>query len=211
MNEAEEPVLFQLGATECEEQLSRMFANVRSSFPIRTVVGEALLVAEAAAQRVSLNQLKNINTPSVSFAAPPDAFETIDRLTKLLFEPLEPQILVKGESLCGIDLMRWDTEGYVFGWYLDQQGKPHLGIGSCAHTVNLIAQALSALAPCDPEWIALLERHAQKLQELLASSRNRALRVAAERVASQGWFSRLWKPTSIDREMLSLGFDETTG
>ncbi|MGH8132562.1 MAG: hypothetical protein ACRETP_04920 [Steroidobacteraceae bacterium] len=147
-----------------------------------------------------------MDSPSPAFAAlPSDVFETIEKLTKLLFEP---QKSIKVQPL-RLDLVSWDKEGYIFGWYLDTQGKPTVGIGSCAQTGNLISQVLRALAPSDPEWCIMLERRAADLQELLSVSREQALRVAAARVASQGWLTRLWRPTTLDKEMLSLGYDET--
>jgi hypothetical protein len=72
-----------------------------------------------------------------------------------------------------------------------------------------MSNALSALAPLDKEWGTFLKHHAVVTAGLWSKSRERAEQVAVERVAHQGWWGKLTKPMTIEKELISLGVYES--
>ena len=202
MGEAEESALFKLTAHEADERLKQMFGAEAARAPLRIAVAAALVLAEAAAQRITLSVFKTMSVEKPSgdteLLPPGDVLENIERLTKFYFE---------GDN-ARIDLVLWDHEGYIFGWCTDGQGRSYVGHGSFPQTVNTLVQALHTLAVYDREWHGLIERHASTLAQALDKSRERAHGIAQERVASQSWLSKLRNPKSVSKEILSLGFAE---
>ncbi|MGA7539545.1 MAG: hypothetical protein WBW93_12355 [Steroidobacteraceae bacterium] len=196
MENVEEPALFKLTAHEATARLDEMFAAEATRVPYRVAVAAALMLAEAATQKITVE----VFSSGASERLPPQSImEGVERLTKFYFEGTPMRI----------DLVMWDAEGYIFGWCTDQNGQPYVGLGSFPDTVSMLAQTLRTLAACTPDWREPLERHAATLEQMLAKSRKHAELVARQRVASQGWLSRFRKPMSVGNEMLSLGFPAT--
>jgi len=207
MDETNEIALFRLSAIECDERIAHMSAPYVTAYPVRCAVAAALMVAEAATQRIALTLGRRVTSqiPWPEYESLPEgSFEFVEKLMEVLFEPKAD---LEGQPL-RIDLVSWDAAGYIFGWYLDDQDKPFIGPGSCPETVRKLAAALWAFAPCDVEWRSMLERHATVLNGLWLRSRERAELLAAEKVASQSWWSKLTKPTTMNKELLSLGFGD---
>lgn len=193
MADAEEPALFTLSAHDAAARIAQMFSGAAARSMFRVPVGAALMLAEAATQKLSLHALR---TRESGCLPPTDTFETVEQLVAMYLEG-EPATL---------DSVLWDQEGYVHGWPLDQDGRAHARQGSFPETVRALAQALRTLSPCLPDWRELLESHAIALETILHNSRKHAELVAQQRVASQSWLSRLRKPRSIAAELVSLGF-----
>lgn len=193
MADAEEPALFTLSAHDAASRTAQMFSGAAASSMFRVPVGAALMLAEAATQKLSLHALR---TGESGCLPSTDTFETVERLVSMYLEG-EPTIL---------DSVLWDQEGYIHGWPLDQEGRAHARQGSFPETVRALAQALRAMSSCLPDWRELLESQAVILETILRNSRKHAELVAQRRVASQSWLSRLRKPRSVATELISLGF-----
>jgi hypothetical protein len=193
--------LFELTASECDEWLEGFFKDAKPTHPIKCSVAAALMVAEAATQHIALRVLDRINADGQCdwpeyLALPQDLFNLVEDLNNYLFS----------RHPARIDMVLWDATGYIHGWYLTDQGKPDIARGSCPETVLKLSEVLQQLALCDIEWRPVLERHAKALGALWLQAREKAEVVSREKVASQGWMARLFNRTSVERELLSLGF-----
>jgi len=197
----EKKPLFELSAAELDEELTTMFDPYRSSHPIRCEVGASLMAAQAATQRICLRVFVQKADVSQGMNG-----SSLDALGKLFndFEALNGYLL-EGEPP-RIDLVLWDAAGFINGWFLDQRGRPDLQRESCPETVASLSSMLQALAQYDEGWKALLERRAGSLASYVRLAREKAEIQARGKVESQGWLKRLISPTSMERELLSLGF-----
>jgi hypothetical protein len=200
MSEEAKP-LFELTASECDEWLEGFFKDAKPTHPIKCSVASALMVAEATTQRISLRALDRVNADGQCnwpefLGLPQDIFNFAEDLNNYLFNG----------SPARIDMVLWDAAGYIHGWYLTDQGQPDIARGSCPETVLRLSEALQELALCDIEWNPILERHSKALGALWLQAREKAEVVSREKMASQGWIARLFNRTSVERELLSLGF-----
>lgn len=200
MSTTEKKPLFELTATELEEELSGMFRPFSANHPIRCEVGAALMAAEASTQRLALQAFEKVGTPEEGNGPGHDAlgpvFETVETLNGFLLEGQPTRI----------DLVLWDAAGFIHGWFVDQRGRPDIQLGSCPEVVAKLAVALQALAPYDQAWRPMLERRAASLASLVRLAREKAELQARAKVESQSWFRKLISPTSLERELQSLGF-----
>jgi hypothetical protein len=196
-----EKALFTLTASECEAQVQSLVAEAKATHPIKCAVAASLFLAEAAVQRISINALKRVdiygqcNWPEF-LALPQETVEFVENLNNYMFDG----------NPARIDLVLWDAAGYVHGWFLNDAGQPDIARGSCADVVLKVSTALTQLATCETEWRPLLEKYASTLATLFIQSREKAELIALERVRSQGWWARRLRPTSLERELVSLGF-----
>lgn len=197
----EKKPLFELSAPELEEELSAMFEPFMASHPIRCEVGAALMAAEVATQRICLREIAPLVGASGGINGP-----SRDALGNVFydFEALNAYLLEGKPSR--IDLVLWDAAGFIHGWFLDQRGRPDVQRGSCPEVIANLASMLQALAQHDQDWKAVLERRARSLASLVRLGREKAEIQARGKVESQGWLKRLTSPTSLERELLSLGF-----
>lgn len=159
------------------------------------------MAAQAATQRISLrvfSQKADVSQSAVvsSLDALENLFNEFETLNEYLLEGEPPRI----------DLVLWDAAGFISGWFLDQRGSPDLQSKSCPEAVASLASMLQALAHYDEGWKALLEQRAGSLASLVRLAREKAEVQARGKVESQGWLKRLIAPTSMERELLSLGF-----
>lgn len=205
MSETRRP-LFQLDPEECQAELARLLSPLGNAFPIRRLVISASMVAEAACQRITLMALSMTTEDRLAWgeyqALRPDTSAQVEGLAALFFRPVP----ASAHGAVAIDLVTWDSAGYIHGWWLDDDGKPTIVPGSCPHTVGVLADILDSLASCDLQWQNYLRSFAEEIRAWLGNSIERSAVVAAERVASQGWWRRLTKPTNQQRELLSLGW-----
>lgn len=196
----EEKPLFELTCADLERALSVMFETVRAEHPIRCQAAVALMAAQATTQRLALDAFKHMNDQPRP--CNPDAealsgvFETVEALN---------EYMLVGEP-SRIDLMLWDANGYVGGWFTDQHGLPEAQMGSCPQFVSKLSAALQVLAQHEVDWCPALERYANGLVSLLRSSREMAEIQARATVKSQSWLKKYLSPTSVERELISLGF-----
>jgi hypothetical protein len=197
MNTTEKRPLFELTASELEVELSNMFKPFSANHPIRCQVAEALMAAEATTQRLALEGLDAPErTAPPAYESLGAVFETVEALNRYLLEGRPTRI----------DLVLWDAAGYIHGWFLDQHGRPDSQVGSCPEAVATLAGALQTLAQHEKDWRPMLERYAAKLASLVRLAREKAEIQARTKVESQNWFWKLLSPTSLERELLSLGF-----
>lgn len=200
MNTTEKKPLFELTAPELEEELMDMFRTLNTSHPIRCEVAAALLAAEAATQKLSLEAFDEVckrGGDSEPFEAFGTVFEAVESLNGFLLD---------GAQQSRLDLVLWDAAGYVHGWFVDQSGRLDVQFGSCPEVVAKLAATLRDLAQLEQEWRAPLERRAMNLALLVQLSREKAELRARARVESQSWLRKLISPTTLERELLSLGF-----
>ncbi|MGY6127026.1 hypothetical protein ACW9YV_16500 (plasmid) [Paraburkholderia strydomiana] len=195
----EKKPLFELSARELDEELSAMFAPYKGSHPIRCEVGSAMMAAEAATQRICLRVV-------AQQADAGSGGKNDDALGRLFndFEALNGYLLEGSPSR--IDLVLSDAAGYINGWFLDDRGKAAVQRGSCPETVAGLASMLQALAQYDNDWRSALEQRATRLGSLVRLAREKAEIEARRRLQSQGWLKKLTSPTTLERELLSLGF-----
>ena len=200
MNTPGDKPLFELTCTELEGELSAMFEPLRAEHPIRCQVVVALMAAQATTQRLALDAFKHMD--DAQRPREPDA-EALDGV----FETVEAinQYMLAGEP-SRIDLMLWDTDGYISGWFVDGHGRSDAQMGSCPQLVSKLSAALQILAQHENDWCPALERYAEGLVSLLRSSRQKAEIQARAKVESQGWLKKLLSSTSVERELISLGF-----
>jgi hypothetical protein len=200
MSTTEKKPLFELTASELEEELSGMFNAFSATYPIRCEVGVALIAAQATTQRLALQAFKQLGASGGGHGsgheAPGPVFEAVETLNEFLLEGQPSRI----------DLVLWDAAGYIHGWFLNQRGLPDVQLGSCPEVVAKLAAALQTLSTCEQDWRALLERRAVSLASLVRLSREKAELQARAKVESQSWLKKLISPTSLERELLSLGF-----
>lgn len=196
----EKKPLFELTASDLEEELSAMFEPFRASHPLRCEVAAALMAAEATSQRICLR----VVAPQVGASGANG--QTLDALGEVFnnFEALNGYLLDGTPSR--IDLVLWDAAGYIHGWFLDEHGRADVQWGSCPEVIANLASMLQALAQFDQDWKAMLERRAASLASLVRLAREKAEIQARGKVESQGWLKKLASPTSLERELLSLGF-----
>jgi len=194
----EKKALFELTASELEEELSRMFQPLGPNHPIRCSVAAALVVAEAATQRISLKSFDRVDDSGKcnwpEFLALEEEFKVVEALNRYL--------ILEGR----LDTVLWDAAGYIHGWFLDTGDHLDVQYGSCPEVVAKLTSALQALAQCENEWRPLLEQYAANLASLVRLAREKAELQARAGVESQSWWRKLLFPTSLERELLSLGF-----
>lgn len=89
---------------------------------------------------------------------------------------------------------------------MDQNGRIDARLGSCPEVVATLAGALRTLATYAQDWQVPLEQYATRLASLVRLAREKAELEARGRVESQGWLKRLASRTSLERELISLGF-----
>ncbi|QTD95515.1 hypothetical protein [Burkholderia anthina] len=195
----DEKPLFELSARELDEELSAMFASYRESHPIRCEVGSALIAAQAAAQRICLR----VVAPQADAGLGGKSHDVLERLFND-FEALSGYLLEGSPSR--IDLVLWDAAGYINGWFLDDSGRADVQQESCPEAIARLASMLQALAQYDNDWRAALEQRAARLASLVRLAREKAEIEASRRVQSQGWLKKATSPTTLERELLSLGF-----
>ncbi len=194
MNETNERSLFTLSASEAQIRLIEIFAGAGANSVYRVPVARALLLAEAAAQKASLEALQHAERRAAMAA--PATFKTVERLVALYFE---------GDP-AAIDLVLWDREGFIHGWSFAKGQTVTADTVAYPATVGELRSALRSFAPQLPDWCELLEQHAVGLEQLLDTSRTRALAIAGQRVAERPWWRRVLRKRAIAREMASLGF-----
>jgi hypothetical protein len=197
---AEKKALFELTASELQDELSAMFKPFSGSHPIRCEVGAALLAAKAATQRLALRALDAV---SAGGAAADNSHEELVKT----FEQVEAlnEYLLEGQP-SRIDQMLWDAAGYIRGWFVDQNGRIDARLGSCPEVVATLAGAPWTLATYAQDWQVPLEQYATRLASLVRLAREKAELEARGHVESQGWLKRLASRTSLERELISLGF-----
>lgn len=191
--------LFELSARELDEELSAMFAPFWGSHPIRCEVGSALMAAEAATQRICLRVIG----PQMDASFGRESDVTLERLFTD-FEALNGYMLQGTPSR--IDMVLWDAAGYINGWFLDDRGRADVQRQSCPEAVAALASMLQTFAQYDNEWRSALEQRAAGLTSLVRLAREKAEIEALRRVQSQGWLKKLTSPSTVERELLSLGF-----
>lgn len=197
MNTTEKKPLFELTGSELEEELSSMFKPFSANHPIRCQVAEALMAAEATTQRLALAALDSPEKAGpLDYEALGAVFETVEALNRFLLEGQPTRI----------DLVLWDAAGYIHGWFLNQHGRPVSQVGSCPEVVAKLAAALQTLAQHEKDWRPVLERYAANLASLVRLAREKAEIQSRAKVDSQNWFRKLLFPTSLQRELLTLGF-----
>ena len=196
MNQPDERSLFTLNAPEAQERLDEIFAGIGAASIYQVPLARALMLAEAAAQKASLEALQHTERRA---SLPPTAiFKGVEQLVELYFDG-EPAV---------IDLLIWDREGFIHGWSFAKGETPSADCVAYPATVGELVSALRSLASALPDWGALLEKHAMTLDGLLEASKARALMIAAQRVDRRRWAQRLFRTRAITREMAGLGFLE---
>jgi len=195
----EKKPLFELSARELDEEISAMFAPYTESHPIRCEVGSAMMAAEAATQRICLR----VVAPQAHAGSRDKMDDGLGRLFSD-FEALNGYLLEGSPSR--IDLVLWDAAGYINGWFLDDRGRADVQRGSCPEAVAGLASMLQALAQYDNDWRSALEQRATRLGSLVRLAREKAEIEARRRVQAQGWLKRVTSPTTLEKELLSLGF-----
>ena len=200
-NDKQTRPLFELAPAECEDRLEEVFRQAMVGSPIASAVTAALMVAEATSQRIALMALDRIDHKGQCewpeyLAIPQDSFTFVEDFTSYLLSGKPARI----------GLVTWDSAGYLHGWYLTEEGYPDVLRGPCPETVRKLSEVLRQFVACDEEWRPLLERHAEGLDALWSKGREKAEAVARKRVASQGLLAKVLKRTSLERELLSLGF-----
>ncbi|MDE2128216.1 MAG: hypothetical protein KGJ74_00950 [Betaproteobacteria bacterium] len=200
MSTTEKKPLFELTAAELEEELSGMFKAFSANHPIRYEVGSALIAAQAATQRLALRAFEQVGGSGSGngsgYEALGPVFEAVEMLNGFLLEGNPSRI----------DLVLWDAAGYIHGWFVNERGHPEVLLGSCPEVVAKLAAALQALATYEQDWRAVLERRAANLASLVRLSREKAELQARAKVESRSWLRKLISRTSVERELLSLGF-----
>jgi hypothetical protein len=200
MNQREAKPLFELSCADLERELTVMFEPLRAEHPIRCQVVVALMAAQATTQRLALAAFRHMNDEVQSHARDAEVlgsvFETVEAIN---------EYMLAGEP-SRIDLMLWDTDGYIGGWFVNQHGRPDTQMGSCPQLVSNLSAALQILAQHESDWRPALERYADGLVALLRSSREKAEVRARANVDSQGWLKKHLSPTTAERELISLGF-----
>lgn len=201
MSTPEKKPLFELTATELEEELADMFSGLGASHPIRHELAVSLMAAHAATQKIALQALSETDATTKN-----DEGFTSETLSTVLetFETING-FLLEGQP-CRIDSVLWDAAGFIHGWFFDEHGRPDVRFGSCPEVVAELAAALQTLAQCQEDWRAPLERRAINLASLVRLAREKAELQARSKVESQNWLKKLISPTSLERELLSLGF-----
>jgi len=194
MNETNERSLFTLSASEAQIRLIEIFAGTGANSVYQVPVARALMLGEAAAQKASLEALQHAERRAAT--APTSVLKTVEQLVGLYFDGTPARI----------DLLTWDREGFIHGWSISERGRAAPDAVAFPSTVHALAQALRALATPLADWCELLEQHAVGLEQLLDTSRTRALAIAAQRVAERPWWHRVLRKRAIAREMVSLGF-----
>jgi len=159
------------------------------------------MAAEAATQRICLRVFAQ--QADASKGANGSGFDALGKLFSD-FEALNGYLLEGKPSR--IDMVLWDAAGFINGWSLDQRGRPDVQRESCPEIVASLASMLQALARHDQDWKAVLERRAGSLASLVRFAREKTEIQARGKVESQGWLKKLTSPTSLERELLSLGF-----
>jgi hypothetical protein len=197
MGNVEEPALFTLDSEGAELYLAKLFSGPSERSRYRAPVGAALMLADAATQKASLEALDKMGDGSTK-APPSMAIECVERLLRLYLDGKPPTL----------DLVLWDREGYIHGWPLNQHGQADAAQGSFPETVRTLAEALRSLAAALPDWRELLERYAATLDRLLNESRRYAEEIARQRAASQGWLRKLRKSGTVAAQLISLGFTD---
>ena len=194
MSESSERSLFTLGATDAQERMDEIFAGAGATSVYQLPFARALMLAEAAAQKASLEALQHLERRAAM--APPTTFKTVEQLIALYFDG----------TPAGIDLLVWDREGFIHGWSFAKGEPVTANTVSYPATVCDLRSALRSFVPQLSDWATLLEQHAAALEQLLDTSRTRALAIAAQRVERRPWWRRLLKKRAVAREMASLGF-----
>lgn len=196
----EKKPLFELSSHELEEELSNIFKAFSMSHPIRSQVAVALMAAEATTQRLALRAIDQRNASEQTSRPECDnlvgVFEAVEMLNRFFLE---------GQP-CRIDLVVWDAAGYIHGWFVNEKGQLDAQVGSCPEVVAKLATLLHVLAKCEDDWCPTLERYAASLISLIRFAREKAEIQARVNVESQNWFKKMFSPTSMDRELISLGF-----
>lgn len=194
MSQSNEPSLFTLDARAAQERLDEIFASVGAGSVYQLPLARALMLAEAAGQKVTLEALQHADRRAS--LPPTSVLKTVEQLIALYFD---------GEP-AGIDLLVWDREGFIHGWSFAKGKTPSANAVAYPATVSELVSALRSLASALSDWSALLEKHAMTLDGLLEASRARALVIAAQRVDRRPWAQRLLRARAIAREMAGLGF-----
>lgn len=194
MNQPDERSLFTLSAPEAQERLEEIFADVGVGSVYQLPLARALMLAEAAGQKVTLEALQHADRRAS--LPPTSVLKTVEQLVALYFD---------GEP-ARIDLLVWDREGFIHGWSAAKGDPASAGTVAYPTTVRELTLALRALGASLPDWSELLEQYAMTLQTLLKASRARALVIAEQRVAQRRWWQRLFRWRVRAREMASLGF-----
>lgn len=200
MSADEEKRLFELTAGELEDRLSEIFAPYATTRPIQSEVAASLLAALAATQRLALQVFEQACTYGGDADARNGALGQV-------FEDVEAfnEFLLKG-STPRLDLVQWDSLGYIHGWFVDRHGRRDPLLGSCPEVVARLAMALHELAPHVQGWGEPLERRSTSLKSLIRCAREKAELNARAKVESQSWFRKLVFPVSLQRELRFLGF-----
>ena len=194
MHETNERSLFTLSAPEAQVRLIEIFAGAGARSVYQIPLARALMLAEAAAQKASLEALQHPERRAAM--APSSVLKTVEQLVALYFDGDPP----------AVDLLLWDPEGFIQGWPIGKDGHVPPDAVALPATVRALAHALRSLATSLPDWSELLEKHAAVLEQLLRTSRARALAIAAQRVDGRPWWRRLLRKRAVAREMASLGF-----
>ena len=194
MNQPDERSLFTLSAPEAQERLDEIFADVGAGSVYQLPLARALMLAEAAGQKVTLEVLQHADRRAS--LPPTSVLKTVEQLIALYFD---------GKP-AGIDLLVWDREGFIHGWSFAKGKTPSANAVAYPATVSELVSALRSLASALPDWDALLEKYAMTLDGLLEASKARALAVATQRVDRRPWAQRLFRTRAIVREMAGLGF-----
>ena len=200
METTDKKPLFELAGSGLEEELADTFKSFSANHPIRCQVAAALMAAEAAMQRLALDGLKQVGKPEraarIGNQALGEVFATIEALARYLLDGRPTRM----------DLVLWDAAGSIQGWFLTQDGSPDTQNWSCPEVVVEIAIALQTLAQYEEDWCPALKRYAANLSSLVRLAREKAEIQARAKVESQTWLRKLISPTSLERELLSLGF-----
>jgi hypothetical protein len=191
--------LYQLPPAECEVRLERMAGGIRRSEPIKGAFVEALLLAEAATQRLALHALDE-GAPAREIVVARraiDATAFVEWLLGFTLESKPPRI----------DLLLWDAQGHVHGWFLDDDGG-HLMKCSCPEAVLDLGRALALFADGDPEWRDLLVSRAQEMLGLWRMGRDRTSLAERQARSGQSWFGRTFRPIDERTFAFKEGFRE---
>ena len=193
--------LFEMASSEIEGELEAMFEPLRERFPIRYQVGCALMAAEIAAQRFALKAMDSQFDASGAQKMDMGALAAATQASEEVYA-----CLIGDGQGSRLDGVLWDAEGYVHGWFLGDAGRPAPQLGSCPENIARLAVALQIYAEIEDVWRLWLTKQAVGLAALLKLSREKAYITARERVAAKGWWRRLIAATTVEREMVSLGF-----
>lgn len=190
----EQKSLFQMSAGDASKFVRELVREQEQTHPIKAKFTAGLLLAEAATQRLALSAMRREIHPD-SLERLIGATDFVEWLTKFLFDSKPPRI----------DLVLWDAKGFVFGWFLDDDGKHELKC-SCPEAMFDLSRALNVFSQLDTEWSEILLDYAKDLLMMWRYSRDKHVLIFEQQRAAQSWWQRTFKPLTEEVQAIKEGF-----